>query len=650
MLDNEWSGAIGQDATVKFVVSKTTATMDGVDLSAQFIVDNNLTDIMSESFSLCEALAVPSQIQFDGSISEQAAAQGITFVAATGDAGANGCDDANSETLATGPVSAGIPATSPFVTAIGGTQFNGNGDDALYWSPTTNADGSSALKYIPEDVWNESCVASTCLKGVAADGSEDESPNISAGGGGSSANFAKPAYQSTLAGSHRGIPDVSFSASGHVCATVSGGKCTTVHTFGYILCQQSAGSTCASNTPLLLIISGTSAPTPSFAGVMSLVDQKTNSRQGLANITLYHLASQDTAAQCNASTVEPGTPPANTCNFNDVTIGNNSVPISSTGTLSAGFSATVGDDLASGLGSANVANIANNWASFVRTSTSTMLTLNPNSVAQGTSVTLSGSVTSGGGMPTGDVSFIAASSSVPGLGFTTLSGGNFSAATTTLPTGSYTIVAHYGGDINFAPSDSTPQNITVTGGGGGGSFAVSANPTSMTVAAGNSPSTMVTATGSGGFAGTVNLTEVVAGPNGAVEPPTCAFSPMSSIALTSSTTSGSVTMTCTTQMKSHVLFGPLRGPNRPVWLGVSAALALLCIFALSLPMQKRRWATAFAFVVLAAATAVAGCGGGGGGGGGNHNPGTTAGTYTVTVTGAVNGGASHTTTFTIMVQ
>ena len=116
-----------------------------------------------------------------------------------------------------------------------------------------------------------------------------------------------------------------------------------------------------------------------------------------------------------------------------------------------------------------------------------------------------------------------------------------------------------------------------------------------------------------------------------------------------------------------VMYAPTRGPIRPLWLGVSAALALACIFLLSLPgCRERRWATAFALVVarwrcsagvccrrgllwvLAAATAVAGCGGGGGGGGGGGNPGTTAGNYTVTITGT--SGSSHTATFTITVN
>ena len=726
LLDNQWSGGVGQGATVKFVISESTETVDGVDLSELYIVDNDLADVMTESFSLCE-LALNNdinngQVQFDLLVSEQAAAQGITFSAATGDAGAAGCDNAG-ESSAKFPASVGLPASTPFTTAVGGTQFDENGDNTLYWAANNGADLSSAKSYIPEEVWNESCSMAQC----------GNNANLAAGGGGPSAIFDKPAFQSGVTGipsdGHRDIPDISFSASGHD---------------GYVICQ---GGSCAGASPSVFVVAGTSAGTPSFAGIMSLVDQKTNSRQGLANIMLYRLAAGETFANCNASTLEPGTPPAGNCDFNDVTVGNNSVP------GDTGFNATTGYDRATGLGSANVQNLVNNWAGAIGKTSTTTLSLSASTVTHGTPVMASGTVTGSGGTPTGDVAFVANGTSVAGSDLVTLSGGAY----TNFPIpdlpggGPYNVVAKYSGDTAFAGSTSNGVSVTVTpedstttisaingnsgnplaatvpagtliflrvdvagssGQGvptgtvtltdadandgatltlnsfgfaelqtkslpsgshsfsatyssdasfnasstaapaaftisGGGSFSVSADPTSMSVAAGSPATTTVTATGSGGFAGTVTLTEVVAGPNGAVEPPTCAFSPANTIALTSSTTSDHVSMTCSSQAKSQVPFVRLRGPNRPVWLGVSAALALLCIFVMSLPMQKRRWTTAFALVVLAAATAVAGCGGGGGGGGGG-NPGTTPGTYTVTITGT--SGAAHTATFTITVQ
>ena len=188
LLDNEWSGAVGQGATVKFVVSESTETEDGVTLSEVYIVDNDLGDVMSESFSLCE----PVEDQFadvlalDEEQAEQAAAQGITFVAATGDSGAAGCDSAGAATESQG-LAVGLPASDPFTTAVGGTEFNENNDNALYWDPNTG----DALKYIPEDVWNETCAPGTC---------QPQQPPLLGTGGGVSILFAQA---SVPGGRHR---------------------------------------------------------------------------------------------------------------------------------------------------------------------------------------------------------------------------------------------------------------------------------------------------------------------------------------------------------------------------------------------------------------------------------------------------------------
>ncbi len=438
LLDNEWSGAIGKGATVKFVVSESTETTDGVTLSEVYIVDNDLGDIMSESFSLCETIEdqFPDQLNLDEELAEQAAAQGITFVAATGDSGAANCDSGSDSTETQG-LAVGIPASSPFTTGVGGTQFNENNDNNLYWNPTTGA----ALKYIPEDVWNETCAPGTCAQGQ---------PPLAATGGGVSVIFSKPAYQTGVTGipndGARDVPDISFGAAGHD---------------GYIVCVE--GSCADPNSVSIDVVEGTSASTPSFAGVMSLVDQKTNSRQGLANIVLYHLAASETFANCNASTLEPGTPPAGSCVFNDVTVGNNSVP-GETGYPNGKYAATVGYDPATGLGSANVANLVNNWGGFVRTTTTTTLSLSPTSITHGQNVTASGTVTGSGGTPSGDVAFVADGTTLPGMGFETLASGNFN--NTTIPDlpggGPYNVVAKYSGDTKFAPSTSTPVSVTVT--------------------------------------------------------------------------------------------------------------------------------------------------------------------------------------------
>jgi subtilase family serine protease len=474
-LDVSWSGAIAPGAQVYFVNSGTTNDTDGVTLSELYILENNLSNVMTYSFGGCEP-QFSAEEPLDLSMAEQAAAQGISFMASTGDAGAEGCDDPNSETVATGPIAVNLPASTPFTTAVGGTIFNetaNGGTAATYWSATNNStNGSSALSYIPEGVWNESCTTS-CPANLG--------PNILAGGGGVSGLFTtKPSWQAgiTPADNARDLPDIVFSAA--------------VNNDPYLLCFQAS---CATNPPGFVGVGGTSASTPSFAGVMALVDQKmslgaegaSGARQGLANYVLYPLAAAQQAAKtaCNAST----TPlPNSACVFNDVTTGNNAVPgETGYGTATASYQASAGYDQATGLGSVNVENLVSQWASATFRSTSTTLTLNgvaggnstPVSVAHGAAVTVAITVaaSSGTGIPTGDVSLIAATgpsgsvSSQTGVAeFTLTSSGTFAGTTNVLPGGGpYAVTAHYAGNSTstatgtFAPSDSSPGvQVTVT--------------------------------------------------------------------------------------------------------------------------------------------------------------------------------------------
>src|SRR5260370_42151191 len=74
-LDATWAGAVAPGAVADLVVSATTNTTDGIDLSEVFIVENNLADVMTESFSGCELFSTDAQLAFTFSLAEQAAAQ-----------------------------------------------------------------------------------------------------------------------------------------------------------------------------------------------------------------------------------------------------------------------------------------------------------------------------------------------------------------------------------------------------------------------------------------------------------------------------------------------------------------------------------------------------------------------------------------------
>lgn len=450
LLDTTWSSAIAPGASVTLLVSASTNTTDGADLSAVYIIDSNFADIMTESFGSCEAVRTDAEITAQGSLAEQAAAQGITYLVSTGDTGAEGCDDL-SEQVAGGPVSVNYLASTPFTVAVGGTIFNEGTQNSKYWTGSAPL-AETALSYIPENVWNESCLASQC-------GSENAS--IAAGGGGASSFFTKPSWQSGVNGiptdNARDLPDVSLTASLHD---------------PYLLCLEFS---CEQG--FIYFIGGTSASTPSFAGIMALVldgvSKGTNPplspRQGQANYVLYRLAAQETLAQCNGSNTV-ALPGAN-CIFNDVTVGNNAVPgEAGYGASSAKYQAGVGYDLATGLGSVNVANLVNNWSSITFNPTTTTLTVSPlTNITHGATVNVDITVTpnSGGGPPTGNAALFALypSSALPlGVGAFTLDNtGSVSATTRVLPGGNYTLSARYAGDKTFGASTSaqTPA-ITIS--------------------------------------------------------------------------------------------------------------------------------------------------------------------------------------------
>jgi pseudomonalisin len=303
-LDVEWSGAVAKNAAIKFVVSKSTSSSDGVDLSAQYIVNHNLSPVMSTSFGLCEASLGSSGNSFLNSLWQQAAAQGITVFVSSGDDGAAGCDSASATTAAHGRAVNGLCST-PYSVCVGGTEFNDTSNPSLYWS-SSNAAGtqSSALSYIPEVVWNES----------------GPGEGLWASGGGASTIYTKASWQAGTgvpADGRRDVPDVSLTAAGHD---------------GYLIYQEGG----------LYVVGGTSAAAPSFAGVMAMVVQHAGARQGNANTVFYSLNSKQSAGGASV--------------FHDISKGNNSVP------GQAGFNATVGYDQATGLGSVDASVLVNHWS------------------------------------------------------------------------------------------------------------------------------------------------------------------------------------------------------------------------------------------------------------------------------------------------
>ncbi len=464
-IDTQWSGAAAPGATINYVTSESTETEDGVDLSAFYIVDNNIAPIMSESYGSCEAAIGTNGVQFYGALWEQAAVQGITAMVSTGDNGAAGCDNPNSEAFAVNGLGVNGLGSTPFNIAVGGTDFNQYQKWTTYWKPATQNNGvtqESAVGPIPETTWNDSCT-NLLLQFLPGGSTNPETncnnPNfsnyldISAGSGGASIAWMKPTWQKGAGvppDTARDLPDVSLFASNGFLDSF------------YLICQSDASQSgsCDITNPStdLQGYGGTSVASPAFAGIMALVDQKTGSAQGNANFVLYTLASNQPTAFHDVPSGSTNAVPCQKGSPNCVT----NVGTDTYGILS-GESTTANYDLATGLGSVDANVLATKWNTVTFTPTTTTLTITPSTLTHGTAATVKIGVTSN--KATGDVAILMnpGTPGNPGIDWYTLASGVVNSTTNLLPGGSYKVIAHYEGDSTYGGSYSTPTGtITVS--------------------------------------------------------------------------------------------------------------------------------------------------------------------------------------------
>ena len=484
-LDLQWSGAVAPNATIKFVTSASTETTAGIDLSAVYIVENNLAPVMSESYGYCELGLGTAGNQFYNTLWQQAAAQGITVFISSGDNGSAGCDDFNAASPA--PAQFGLQvsgfASTPYNVAVGGTDFNDFLNPSTYWNITNSTTQASAKGYIPEVPWNSTCTNpifgqigySTNPETNCNDSRFIGSFDVPVGGSGGashcttsdgstpgscSGGYAKPSWQTGTGvpnDGKRDIPDVSLFASSGFLGNF------------YMMCESDiTGAPCSLAPNYYFIgIGGTSASSPAFAGIMALVNQQMaqttqnpNERQGNANYIFYKLAAQQPTA------------------FHDVTSGTIAMPCATGspncttsvsghayGVLS-GYNATSKYDLATGLGTVDVNNLVTKWNSVtLLPSTTTLSSLTPTTVTHGQAVNFTVSVApkSGtGAKPTGLISLqggpTISTADIQGFNLTN---GTVTGTTQMLPGGTYSVTAHYPGDSTYGSSDSSPINVTV---------------------------------------------------------------------------------------------------------------------------------------------------------------------------------------------
>jgi hypothetical protein len=253
-------------------------------------------------------------------------------------------------------------------------------------------------------------------------------------------------------------------------------------------------------------------------------------------------------------------------------------------------------------------------------------------VAQALSVTIAVSGANGDPAPTGSVILTSGNYTSPA---TNLNGGS---ATINIPAGSLAIGANtlkvsYGGDNNFSPNTGS-ASVTVTE-PVNPSFTVSG--TAVTVVAGSTAanSSTITVTPVGGFTGSVSMTAAVtSSPSGAQHPPSLSFGSTSPVGITSSAAATADLAVFTTAATSAAVEPANRRGTS--WYGPGGAV-LACLLLFGVRSTRRTLATFLGMLMLliSLAGSVLACGGGGSrrNGSSTVSPGTTAGNYTVTVTG-----------------
>ncbi len=506
-IDIEWSGAVAQNAQIIYV-NAPDQSGGGVWDSWYYAVDANVSPVITMSYGLCEYSEAfyggsSGEFSFNGDEAELKAAnvKGITFLNSTGDNGAAECDPQT--TLATDGLAVSYPASSQYVTGVGGTMIPSSEYTGTYWSANNGPTGGSATQYIPEQGWNDAeewgayCTANPsagfCVNnGISSWETAQTAIYITAGGGGASncvnlngsgvctSGFGQPPWQ-------QGLKDLGQSTPARFTPDVS--LLASVFWPGFIVCipesELGGGSTtsiCASGISGFFsagyTFGGTSISTPMFAGIVTLLNQYLgNTTTGLGNInpTLYalaakpangafHLLASSTSTGSNGVYCEPGTPSGWPVGL----ICPAAVAPATEGFF--GFSASKFDpttnyNLVTGLGSVDAYNLAVAWAATGLPSTTTTVTSSQNPAGVGVSVTFTATVTTtGSNPPTGTVTFYDGATEIGSGTLSTVSGSQVATfATSTLAIGAHSITAVYAGDTKNAGSTSVVLTETITG-------------------------------------------------------------------------------------------------------------------------------------------------------------------------------------------
>jgi subtilase family serine protease len=597
ILDAEYASAAAPSAAIQMAACADTQTTFGGLIAMQNLVSSNTPPaIMSVSYGECETMnGAAANLAFNSTY-QQAAAEGTSIYVAAGDSGAAACDQ--NQTAAGFGITVSAFASTPYNVAVGGTDFSDtySGTNATYWNTGNAANYASALSYVPETPWNDSCTgsllaayegyttsgpgsfcnaaggllaaitgtATTAAGGGGPSGCASGAPSINGVVSGSCAGYPKPSWQVVPGNpndSVRDIPDVSlFAANG-------------LWSHFYVFCYSdtaNGGAACTGSPSGWTAAGGTSFASPILAGVQALINQKTGARQGNPNPMLYSLAANQFngggSASCNSSL---GNGTAGSCLFYDVTLGDMAVECTTTnncfdsadgyGVLSTSnsvlqpaYGTTPGWDFATGIGTVNVANLVNAWPGsapqpdFSISASPTSVTMVQGGAAGSTTITVNPVNSFNGGvnlsssaLPSGVTASFSPNPATGSSKLTLTASGTAATGTVILTiTGTSGSLTH-----------TTSVSLTVNAAPPSPDFSLSASPNSLTIVQGGAGgNTTIALTPANGFNGSVGLAVTSALPSGVsagFNPnPTTGNSTLT-LAASSTATVGTVTVTVT---------------------------------------------------------------------------------------------------------
>lgn len=415
-LDVEWSSAAAPDAKIVLAACADTNVAFGGYIAMQNLLTAHgpPPGIFSVSYGESETDDGECYNIYINRLYELAVLQGVSVFASSGDSGADISDDGAA--TATSGINVSAFASTPYNVAVGGTDFADGylNDYSTYWSLSNGKYYNSALSYVPEIPWNDTCagvLAATyigypttygtngfCNSTIGAEflgvvgGSGGPSacatgnPTVPGVVSGSCRGYSKPSYQFGAAGvpndGVRDLPDVSLFASngfwGHYYVF-----CYSDPTPGFF------GYPCTGAPENWSGAGGTSFASPIMAAIQALANQASGSTyQGNPNYVYYALSAEQSRYKSNASCNSTlGNAVGPQCVFHDVTLGDMDVPCTPylDGTTTVGlfdcylpsgtigvlstsdksyepaYAAHPGWDFATGLGSVNALNLVKSW-------------------------------------------------------------------------------------------------------------------------------------------------------------------------------------------------------------------------------------------------------------------------------------------------